>query len=63
MMMTYRQLNTVIHTLSEDELWSLLQDEREGERRFSMLRRIHQRYSSLRAQRERQALLREARVR
>ena len=62
-MMTYRQLNTVIHTLSEDELWSLLQDEREGERRFSMLRRIHQRYSSLRAQRERQALLREARVR
>lgn len=62
-MMTYRQLNTVINTLSEDELWSLLQDEREGERRFSMLRRIHQRYSSLRAQRERQALLREARVR
>lgn len=61
--MTYRHLLKIIHTLSENELWLLLDEERSKLRRYSMLYRLHQRASNLRMQRERLEILREARVR
>ena len=61
--MTYRHLLKILPTLSEDELWGLLAEERRKLRRYSMLYRLHQRASNLRMQRERLEILREARVR
>ena len=48
--------------MDEDQVLSLLNKEREGARRISVLERLHQRYSALRTLRERQELLREARA-
>lgn len=62
MNMTYRQLHKIINTLSEEELLGLLNAERDGQRRFAVLHRLHQRYSMLRMQRERLEILREARI-
>jgi hypothetical protein len=41
---------------------ALLNEERAGERRISILERLHQRYTSLRAARERIEILKEARA-
>jgi hypothetical protein len=60
--MTYRQLHKVINALSEEELLGFLNSERNGQRRFAVLHRLHQRYSMLRMQRERLEILREARI-
>ena len=58
--LNWRSLNAQINELSEDELFALLAEERTGERRISMLQRLHQRYTALRAARERVELLKEA---
>lgn len=56
----WRSLNAQINDLSEEEVFALLAEERTGERRISMLQRLHQRYTALRAARERVELLKEA---
>lgn len=58
--LNWRSLNATINDLSEEEVFALLAKERAGERRISMLQRLHQRYSALRASRERVELLKEA---
>ncbi len=61
-MHTWRSLNKELALLSEQQVLDLLTKEREGSKRLSVLERLHQRYTTLRAVRERQELLREARA-
>ncbi len=58
--MHWRELNRKLNMLSEDEVLALLEDERQGARRVTFLERLHQRYTMLRAARERVELLKEA---
>ena len=58
--LNWRTLNAQLTTLSEDEVLTLLDNEREGEKRISMLQRLHQRYTILRAARERVEILKGA---
>lgn len=60
--MIYRQLLKVLGTMSEDEVYTMLQQERKGQRRQEFLLRLHQRYCTLRSKRERLELLREVRL-
>lgn len=53
---TWRSLISVLHTLSEQEVLDLLEDEKKHARRAMVLTRLHQRYSVLRMTRERSAL-------
>jgi hypothetical protein len=46
--------------MSEDEVLRLLNEERVGAKRVSMLERLHQRYNTLRVARERLELLKGA---
>lgn len=48
--------------MSEDQVLEMLNQERSGPRRVSVLERLHQRYTTLRAARERREILREARA-
>jgi len=48
--------------LTEAEVLALLDSERAGQRRVSILERLHQRYTALRTARERVELLKEARA-
>lgn len=58
--MNWRTLNQKLNLLSEDEVLALLEAERQGARRVTFLERLHQRYTMLRAARERVELLKEA---
>ena len=58
--LNWRSLNAQLSTLSEQEVLALLDTERDGEKRISMLQRLHQRYTSLRAARERVEILKGA---
>lgn len=62
MTLNWRKLNKEIALMSEAEVLGLLEQERTGLRRISILERLHQRYTTLRAMRERVELLREARA-
>ena len=55
--MNWRQLNQILPTLDEDTVRRLLEDERKGEQRQTVLIRLHQRYTMLRAARERMEIL------
>jgi len=57
---TWRSLNNKLSRLSEEEVLRLLNEEREGAKRVSMLQRLHQRYNTLRVARERLELLKGA---
>ncbi len=57
---TWRSLNSKLSRLSEEEVLRLLNEEREGANRVSMLQRLHQRYNTLRVARERLELLKGA---
>ena len=57
---TWRSLNSKLSRLSEEEVLSLLNEERDGAKRVSMLERLHQRYNTLRVARERLELLKGA---
>lgn len=59
-MRTWRSLNNVLHSLTEQEVLDLLTEERSTLRRSSMLKRLHQRYTALRADRERIEIMKEA---
>ncbi len=55
--LTWRALNNQLSMMSEDEVLSLLDLEKQGEKRASVLQRLHQRYNTLRVARERLEIL------
>jgi hypothetical protein len=58
--MHWRELNKKLSLLTEQEVLALLEAERVGARRVTFLERLHQRYTMLRAARERIELMKEA---
>ena len=56
-MLNWRSLNEQLPALTEDEVKALLAQECGGMRRATIMVRLHQRYTALRASRERQELL------
>ena len=60
--MNWRKLNKELALLNEEQVLALLDEERVGRRRLSILERLHQRYTALRAARERIEILKEARA-
>jgi len=56
--MNWREINQAIAGFTEQEVLDLLEDERHNARRSTILIRLHQRYTTLRATRERTELLR-----
>ena len=60
-MLTWRKFQSELPNYSEAELLALLDEEKLKHRRVSMLERIHQRYCTLRASRERMEILKEGR--
>ena len=59
MKLTWRSMHEVLTKLTEEEVLKLLQDEQAGANRIAILTRLHQRYSILRAARERQEIYNE----
>jgi len=59
--LTWRKLNEELKTFDEDKVLEMLNHERANARRVVVLERLHQRYTMLRASRERIELLQEAR--
>lgn len=57
MTLNWRDLNKKLPSLSEAAVQQLLQDELVGMRRGTVVVRLHQRFTSLRATRERDELL------
>jgi len=55
--LTWRELNHVLASKTEDEVLQMLNDERVNLRRVVVLERLHQRYNTLRVSRERVELL------
>jgi len=55
--MNWRELNARLSSLREDELANLIEEERQGERRTTLMIRMHQRFTALRAMRERRELI------
>jgi hypothetical protein len=58
--MNWRKLNKELALMTEEQVLSLLNEERAGAKRISILERLHQRYTALRTARERIELLKEA---
>ena len=58
--MNWRELQRRLNTLTEDELWNLIEAELNGQRRVSLIERMHMRVSALRTTRERLELLKRA---
>lgn len=58
--MNWRKLNETLIDMSEKEVWKLLQEELLDRRRVTVLTRLHQRYTILRAARERKEILKAA---
>jgi hypothetical protein len=58
---TWRKLNAELKTLDEAKVLEMLMAERQSAKRVSVLERLHQRYTALRASRERIEILQEAR--
>ena len=55
--LTWRELNHVLASKTEDEVLQMLTEEKVGTRRVVVLERLHQRYNVLRVSRERVELL------
>jgi hypothetical protein len=55
--MNWREINKVLPDLDEATIKKMLDEERVGEQRQSVLIRLHQRYTMLRAARERMEIL------
>ena len=60
--LTWRELNHVLASKTEDEVLQLLNEERVGIRRIAVFERLHQRYNTLRVSRERVELLNGRRI-
>jgi hypothetical protein len=58
--LTWRKLNKELKTFDEKEVLDMLNHERGHAKRVAVLERLHQRYTVLRASRERIELLQEA---
>jgi hypothetical protein len=58
-LLTWRKFQSELTSYSEADLLALLNEERTKHRRVSMLERIHQRYCTMRANRERLEILKE----
>jgi len=58
--LTWRKLNEELKTFDEQKVLEMLTYERVNARRVVVLERLHQRYTTLRASRERIELLQEA---
>ncbi len=58
--MNWRELNQKLSLLTEKQVWNLLQDELIGAKRVTVIQRLHQRFTMLRAARERVELLKQA---
>lgn len=58
--LSWRKLNDLLSQLTEDELLQMLTEERNGERRASILQRLHQRYTMVRCARERIEIMKDA---
>lgn len=59
-MLSWRKLNDQLSTMTEQQVLDLLIAEREQGKRVTVLERLHQRYTTLRAARERAEILKEA---
>jgi len=57
---TWRSINHTLSSKTEAEVLDLLDQERAGQKRITILARLHQRYNTLRVARERIELLKEA---
>lgn len=57
MTLNWRDLNKKLPEMSEKDVHKLLIDELDGARRVTVVVRLHQRFTALRATRERNALL------
>lgn len=60
MQLTWRKLNNELKTFDEQKVLDMLTHERGNAKRVVVLERLHQRYTVLRASRERIELLQEA---
>ena len=58
--MNWREINKVLPDLDENTIKKMLDEERVGEQRVTVLVRLHQRYTMLRAARERMEILGDA---
>jgi len=56
---SWRSLNRRLNAMTEDEVKAALVAEIDGERRVTVVERLHQRFSALRATRERLELMKE----
>ena len=61
MQVTWRKLNSELRAFDEQKVLEMLTHERANAKRVVVLERLHQRYTTLRASRERIELLQEAR--
>ena len=59
-MTTWRSINHTLSSKTEAEVLEMLNLERAGAKRITILERLHQRYTTLRAARERIELMKEA---
>jgi hypothetical protein len=57
----WRKLNKELALMNEEQVLALLNEERSNRKRLSFLQRLHQRYTTLRAARERLEILKGAR--
>lgn len=60
MTLSWRKLNDQLSTMTEQQVLDLLNTERQQGKRVTVLERLHQRYTTLRAARERAEILKEA---
>jgi hypothetical protein len=58
-LLSWRKFQIELNSYSEADLLALLDEERAQHRRVSMLERIHQRYCTLRTNRERMEIMKE----
>jgi hypothetical protein len=59
-MLSWRKLNDQLSGMTEQQVLDMLNAERQNARRISVLERLHQRFTTLRAARERAEILQEA---
>jgi hypothetical protein len=60
MNLSWRDLQRKLNQLTESELWNLIEAELNGQRRVSLIERMHMRAAALRTTRERLELLKRA---
>ena len=58
--LSWRQLLVTLNQMTEEEVLEMLNAERQGLRRASILERLHMRYNTLRVSRERIEIMQEA---